>query len=169
MRRIIVPVVMTLFCLMSWQHDPADAGWKGFKHRHASCAGCAAPVGCYAPFGCAAPGCYAPGCYAPAFHRPFAPLVAHYGYGGAPGCFAPHCGMACAAPLMPGCACSMPGYGMPLGGYDGGFENTVDLSQPGFDIANEMPLLSGTQNYYAPMGPMAAPIPAVPPVEDVVW
>ena len=35
-----------------------------------------------------------------------------------------------------------------------------------------MPMLDGipdASNYYAPVGPMAAPIPSVPPADDVVW
>jgi hypothetical protein len=163
MRRIVVPVVALLVCLASFRHDHVDAGWKPFKKHHAGCAGCAMPIGCAGcamPIGCAAPGCYAPtcggpGCYAPAFHRPFAPLVAHVGWG----CAAPHCGM----PMASDCGCATPGCALPMDVTSG-----VDASS-GFEAHNGLPLMTGVHPYQAPMGPMAAPIPSVPPAEDIAW
>ena len=182
MRRSLCAVALAVVCLASSQHDLANAGGKWFKHKSAGCAapyGCAMPYGCAAPtcgmpFGCSAPGCYAPMCSGPmcsgptcgvpACHGPFAPLVAHY-YGGcaAPGCFGPGCS-GCGAPM-----CSMPGCGMPMGAYGGPmYAPQSAMMYHGFQGA---PLMSGmpVPDYYAPMGPMSAPIPAVPAAEDVVW
>jgi len=40
-----------------------------------------------------------------------------------------------------------------------------------YDGIQSAPLMSGlpVPDYYAPMGPIAAPIPAVPAAEDIVW
>jgi hypothetical protein len=168
--------IAALVCLVSWPHDAVDAGWKLFKHGNYGCAGCAAPMTCGMPMGCMGPGCYAPacaGCYGSNFHRPFAPLVAHYPlHYGAMGCYGPGCAtpfFGCAAPMgcscgVPMMGCAAPTYGMPMGA-DGDFDGAAMPYQPEMTL-DGMPAIS---SYYAPVEPMSAPIPSVPPADDVVW
>jgi hypothetical protein len=39
----------------------------------------------------------------------------------------------------------------------------------GFEGLNGLPQISDVHNYHAPMGAMAAPIPSIPPAEDIAW
>jgi hypothetical protein len=64
-----------------------------------------------------------------------------------------------------GCGC-----GAPMGAY-GDFDGAAMQNQPDVGL-HGMPLLSSMpdmSNYYTPVGPMSAPIPSVPPADDVVW
>lgn len=182
MRQGVGAVVLAAVCLASAQHDLANAGGKWFQRGCAAPYGCAMPYGCGAPacampIGCAAPVCSAPlcagpACGMPACHGPFAPLVAHYYRGcAAPGCFgcggcaAPTCG----APLM---GCAAPTCALPLGADGVPLETSyVPQSTMMYDGIPSVPLMSGlpVPDYYAPQSPLAAPIPAVPPAEDIVW